>query len=53
MIVAKPVSTSGKVVLPKLVFPKYGKRGGSVFPGLQRYDPGLWSDLIERSRESE
>ena len=53
LIVAKPVSTLGKVVLPKLVFPKYGKRGGSVFPGPQRYDPGLWSDLIERSRESE
>lgn len=47
LIVAEPDQPLGKVVLDqKLVFPKYGKRGGAVHPGPQRVDPELWRKLL-------
>jgi len=47
LIVAEPDQPPGKVVLDrKLVFPKYGKRGGAVHPGPQRVDPELWRKLL-------
>lgn len=52
LIIAEPEISFGKVVLTKLVFPKYGKRGKAIYPGPQRYDSNLWLDLIERSKES-
>ena len=39
IIVVGPEIYFGKQVFPKLVFPRYGKRGGAVLPGPQRYDP--------------
>lgn len=50
IIVAEPETYLGKVVLEKLVFPKYGKKGHSLYPGPQHYDSALWQDLIARSR---
>jgi tRNA (mo5U34)-methyltransferase len=47
LIVAEPDQPLGKVVFHrKLVFPKYGKRGGAVHPGPQRVDPELWRKLL-------
>jgi tRNA (mo5U34)-methyltransferase len=47
LIVAEPDQPLGKVVFNrKLVFPKYGKRGGAVHPGPQRVDPELWRKLL-------
>jgi tRNA (mo5U34)-methyltransferase len=51
VIIAEPERYLGKVVLKKLVFPRYAKKGGAVFPGPQEYDPSMWEDLIRRSRE--
>jgi tRNA (mo5U34)-methyltransferase len=50
ILVAEPEVYFGKVVLQKLVFPKYGKKGHPTFPGPQQYDERLWRDLIARSR---
>jgi hypothetical protein len=50
VVIAEPEIYFGKVVLSKLVFPKYGKKGEPVYPGPQRYSAELWSSLIERSR---
>ena len=52
LIVAEPERPLGKVVYPKLVFPKYAKPGGPVHPGPQRVDPELWQILL-RSREQQ
>lgn len=52
VIVAEPEVYFGTVVLPKLVFPRYGKKGGARFPGPQRCDPELWADLLRRGRRS-
>lgn len=49
VIVAEPEQYFGKVVYQKLVFPKYGKRGGTLHPGPQRVDPELWSELVRRA----
>ncbi len=51
VIIAEPETYFGKVVLPKLVFPRYGKKADSIYPGPQQYDPDLWADLIRRSTE--
>jgi tRNA (mo5U34)-methyltransferase len=51
VIVAEPELHFGKVVYPKLVFPRYGKRGGAQYPGAQQYEPELWEELIRRSRD--
>jgi tRNA (mo5U34)-methyltransferase len=51
VIVAEPQLHFGKVVYPKLVFPRYGKRGGALYPGAQQYEPQLWEELIRRSRD--
>jgi len=51
IIVAEPETYLGKVVLEKLVFPQYGKRGHPLYPGPQQYDAALWQDLIARSRK--
>lgn len=39
IIVADPEVYFGKQVYSKLVFPRYGKKGGAVLPGPQGYDP--------------
>jgi len=52
VIIAEPDRYLGKVVLKKLVFPRYAKKSGAVFPGPQKYDPSLWEDLIRRSRQT-
>jgi hypothetical protein len=41
IIVARPEIYLGKVLYPKLVFPRYGKRREPVYPGSQKYDPAL------------
>ena len=51
VIVAEPELHFGKVVYSKLVFPRYGKRGGALYPGAQQYEPQLWEELIRRSRD--
>ena len=51
IIVAEPETYLGKVVLDKLVFPRYGKKGHPLYPGPQQYDAALWQDLIARSRQ--
>ena len=51
VIVAEPELHFGKVVYPKLVFPRYGKKGGALYPGAQQYEPELWEELIRRSRD--
>jgi hypothetical protein len=57
LIVAEPDQPPGKVVFDrKLVFPKYGKRGGAVHPGPQRVDSELWRKLLamrDKSGEKE
>jgi len=57
LIVAEPDQPLGKVVFDrKLVFPKYGKRGGAVHPGPQRVDSELWRKLLamrDKSGEKE
>jgi tRNA (mo5U34)-methyltransferase len=53
VIIAEPETYFGKVVLKKMVFPKYAKKGGSLFPGSQKFDPTLWAQLIARSNESD
>ncbi|MEW5978320.1 MAG: methyltransferase domain-containing protein [Acidobacteriota bacterium] len=53
VVIAEPEVYFGKVVLPKLVFPRYGKRGESVYPGPQKYDKELWDSLIARSRKTQ
>ena len=50
IIVAEPEVYFGKVVYSKLVFPRYGKKGGAQYPGAQRYDGDLWQELIRRSQ---
>lgn len=47
IIVAAPETYFGKQVFPKLVFPRYGKRGGAVLPGPQRYDAEGWIEISE------
>ncbi|HEU0008073.1 MAG TPA: DUF1698 domain-containing protein [Terriglobia bacterium] len=49
VIVAEPEFHFGKVVYPKLVFPRYGKKGGALYPGAQQYEAELWQELIRRS----
>jgi tRNA (mo5U34)-methyltransferase len=51
VIVAEPEFHFGKVVYPKLVFPRYGKKGRALYPGAQQYEPELWEELIRRSRD--
>ena len=53
VIIAEPEFYYGKIVYPKLVFPRYGKDKESLFPGPQSYDSALWERLIKRSREPE
>jgi|GEM_PF-1277539 tRNA (mo5U34)-methyltransferase len=53
VIIAEPERYFGKVVLKKLVFPRYAKKDGAVFPGPQVYDRSLWQDLIRRARQGE
>lgn len=45
IIIAAPEIYYGKEVFPKLVFPKYGKRGGAILPGSQRYDAEEWINI--------
>ena len=52
IIVAVPEIYFGKQIFPKLVFPKYGKRGGAVLPGPQRYDPEEWIRISQAIAES-
>jgi hypothetical protein len=53
VIVAEPDTYFGKVVLPRLVFPRYGKKRGAIFPGPQEYDLSLWQELIRRSKQAD
>ncbi len=53
VIIAEPETYFGKTVYPKMVFPRYGKKGQALFPGPQKYDAELWAELIKRSRASE
>jgi tRNA (mo5U34)-methyltransferase len=48
LLVAEPENVPGKVVYPKLVFPKYGKPEGAVHPGPQRVAPDLWKQLLKQ-----
>ncbi len=48
LLVAEPERVLGKVVFPKLVFPRYGKANGSVHPGPQKVDPELWEWLLNQ-----
>ena len=52
IIVAAPETYYRKQIFPKLVFPKYGKRGGSILPCPQPYDAEEWvktsKDIAER-----
>ncbi len=52
IIVAAPETYYGKQVFPKLVFPKYGKRGGAILPGPQRYDAEEWVRLSKDIAEN-
>ncbi len=51
VLVAEPERYLGKVVYEKLVFPKYGKTDGTLQPGPQQVEPGLWANLGERAAE--
>lgn len=48
-IVAEPEYHFGKTVYEKLVFPNYGKKGGSVYPGPQEYGKTI-SDVKNSSQ---
>jgi tRNA (mo5U34)-methyltransferase len=50
LFVAEPEVHFGKVTYKKLVFPRYGKRGGAKHPGPQRVDPALWAELLEKTK---
>ncbi len=51
VLIAEPERYLGKVVYEKLIFPRYGKREGSLSPGLQRVDPELWAELGKSAAE--
>jgi tRNA (mo5U34)-methyltransferase len=51
ILVAEPEEYFGKVVHRKLVFPRYGKRGGAKFPGTQTVEPSLWQELLRKGAE--
>lgn len=51
VLVAEPEEYFGKAIYGKLVFPKYGKRGGARFPGGQTVTPSLWRELLRRDSE--
>jgi tRNA (mo5U34)-methyltransferase len=53
VFVAEPERYLGKVVYPKLVFPRYGKRGKALWPGPQQVEPELWADLLRKGRVKE
>jgi tRNA (mo5U34)-methyltransferase len=53
VIIAEPEFHFGKVVYQKLVFPRYGKKGGALYPGAQQYEPELWKELIRRSSDKD
>jgi len=50
VLVTEPEEYFGKVTYKKLVFPRYGKRGGARFPGRQRVEPELWAELLRKVR---
>lgn len=50
VLVAEPEEYFGKVTYKKLVFPRYGKRGGARFPGRQQVDRELWAELLRKAR---
>ena len=50
IFIAAPEVYLGKTVLPRLVFPRYGKKRGSVFPGRQECNAAEW---LETSRSLE
>jgi len=49
VLIAEPEHYFGKVVYEKMVFPRYGKRGGAIHPGPQQVDAGLWAELEARA----
>ncbi|MCL4793774.1 MAG: DUF1698 domain-containing protein [Bryobacteraceae bacterium] len=50
IVVAEPEIRLGTVVYEKLVFSRYAKPGdAAVFPGPQRVDAGLWTELCLRN----
>jgi tRNA (mo5U34)-methyltransferase len=51
ILIAEPEEYFGKVVYKKLVFPRYGKRGGRRFPGPQRVVWSLWQELLGQDSE--
>ena len=51
VLIGEPERYFGKVVVDKLVFPRYGKRDGALHPGPQQVDSRLWSDLAGRAAE--
>ena len=53
VLIAEPETYFGKVVYTKMVFPRYGKKGQSFYPGPQKYDSELWAELIKRSKTGE
>ena len=53
LVVADPEEYFGKVAYKNLVFPGYGKRDGPRHPGLQRYPPSLWKELLEKANSDE
>jgi len=48
ILITEPEEYFGKVVYKKLVFPRYGKRGGARFPGPQTVPPSLWQELLRK-----
>ena len=50
IFIAEPEAYLGKTILPRLVFPCYGKKQGSVLPGRQECDAAQW---LEASRSLE
>lgn len=53
LLVAEPEEYFGKVIYKKLVFPRYGKRGGARFPGPQNVPPDLWQELVRKARSGQ
>lgn len=51
VLITEPEEYFGKVIYKKLVFPRYGKRGGARFPGTQTVVPSLWQELLGKDSE--
>jgi len=48
VIIADPEYYFGKVVMKKCVFPRYGKKGMTIYPGPQAYDSKTLNEYLEK-----